>query len=179
VEEELIKCQKSVYLEKSNQLEFKYISENYKKKRFYYLQDQLMLKKSVWGFYNLQKSRIPFYFNMFLQSGIYHEMHNLKLLKDHLKRRHITAEITNRTQKPEVLDMTSSIQTIFILFAAMSLLAKLVFAAEVGYPVMCKWLNKVKRFVLNEAKTQKRFFQLSKQFYHRSKISRKHICVKF
>jgi len=179
VEEELIKCQKSVYLEQSNQLEFKYMSESYKKKRFYYLQDQFTSKKSVWGFYNLQKSRIPFYFSMFLQSGIYHELHKLKLLKDHQKRRYVTEEIINRTQKPQVLDMTSSIQTIFILFAAMSLLAKLAFAAELGYPVMCKLPSKVKHFMLNEAKIQKRFFQLSKHFYPRSKPSGKQKCDKF
>jgi len=168
VEEELVKCQKSVYLEQSNQLEFEYISENYKKKRFYYLQDQILSRKSVWGFYNLQKSRIPFYFSMFLQSGIYYKRHKLKLLKDHHKRRNVTAEIINRTQRPEVLDLTSSIQTIFILFAVMSLLAKLAFAAELGYLAICKWLDKVKNVVFNEAKIQKRFFQLSKHFYPRS-----------
>jgi len=152
VEEEIVKCQKSVYLEQSNQLEFNYMSERYKRKRFYYLKDQLISRKLVWGFYNLQKSRIPFYFGMFLQSGIYHEMHKLHLLKDHHKRRYVTAEIIKRTQKPEVLDMTYSIQTILILFVGMSFLAKLVLIAEISYLVMCERLNKVKCFVLHEVK---------------------------
>jgi len=99
VEEELIQCQKSVYLEQSNQLEFKYISENYKKKRFYYLKESFETKWSVWEFRHLQNSRLPFYFSLILQSGVYHEIHKLKQLRDHLKRRYVTTEIINRTEK--------------------------------------------------------------------------------
>jgi len=133
VEEELVSCQKSVYMEQSDQLEFKYISENYKKKRFYYLQGKFPSIQRRWGFYNLQKSKIPFYFSMFLQSGIFHELHKLNLLGDHLKRRKMTSEIIKRTHKREVLDMNSSVQTVFILFSAMTLLAMLAFVAEFGY----------------------------------------------
>jgi len=133
VEEELIKCQKSVYAEQSNQLEFHYMSENYKKKRFYYLQESFASTQKKWGFYNLQNSKLPFYFSMFLQSGIFHELHKLKLLRDHHKRRSMTSEIIKRTHKPEILDLSSSVQTVFILFAAMSLLAKLAFVAEFCY----------------------------------------------
>jgi len=129
VEEELVQCQKSVYMERSDQLEFKYISENYRKKRFYYLQKKLASEQHKWGFYNLQKSKLPFYFRMFLQSGIYHELHKLKLFGDHHKRRSMTSEIIERT-RTEVLGMTSSVQTVFILFAAMALLAKLAFVVE-------------------------------------------------
>jgi len=139
VEGELIKCQKSVFMEKSHQLEFKYVSESFPKKRFYYLQqDRLTSTQKKWGFYNLQKSKLPFYFSMFLQSGIFHELHKLKLLGDHLKRRSMTSEIIKRTHKPEVLDMTSSVQTVFILYAAMILLAKLAFIAEFGYSTFNK-----------------------------------------
>jgi len=66
VEEELVKCQKSVYAEQSNQLEFKYMSESYRMKRFYYLEDRFASMKQKWSFFNLQKSKLPFYFNMFL-----------------------------------------------------------------------------------------------------------------
>jgi len=140
-EEELIQCQRSVYLERSNQLEFKYMSENYRKKRFYYLQDSFASKLFVWSFLNLQKSRIPFYFSMALQSGVYHQLHNLKLLKDHQQRKYVTTEIIRRTQKPEILDMNSSVQTIFILFSAMSLLALLAFVVELCYSLCNKWSN--------------------------------------
>jgi len=133
VEEELINCKKLVYMERSDQLEFKYMSENYKKKRFYYLPEKLPTVVNRWGFYNLQKSKIPFYFSMFLQSGIFHELHKLKLLRDHLKRRPMTSEIIKRTHNPEVLNMNSSIQTVFILFSAMILLAKLALVAEFVY----------------------------------------------
>jgi len=102
---------------------------------------------------NLQ-SRVPFYFSMFLQSGVYHELHKLKLFKDHQKRRSVTAEIRRRTEVPEILDMNSSIQTIFILFAGMSLLAKVVLAAELGYLAMCKRLNKVKTFNSSRVKSK-------------------------
>jgi len=133
IEEELIKCQRSVYMERSNQLEFKYMSENYKRKRFYYLQDRFASTQISWGFYNLRKSKLPFYFDMVLQSGIYHQLHKLKLFRDHQKRRSVTSEIIDRTHKPEVLDMTSSVQTIFILFLTTSSLAKLAFFAECSY----------------------------------------------
>jgi len=62
---------------------------------------------------------------MILQSGIFHEMHKFKLLRDQLERRPLTSEIMKRTHKPEVFDMSTSVQTVFILFAAMTLLAKL------------------------------------------------------
>jgi len=133
VEEELVKCQKSVYAEESDQLEFKYMSGNYRMKRFYYLQDSFSFVPKQWGFYNLQKSKLPFYFSMFLQSGIFHELHKLKLLGDQLKRRSMTSEIIKRSHKPEVLDLTSSVQTVFILYAAMVLLAKISFVAESCY----------------------------------------------
>jgi len=133
VEEELINCQKSVYVEQSDQLEFQYMSENYPKKRFYYLQDTFALTEKKWSFHNLEKSKIPFYFSMFLQSGIFHELHKLKVSRYHLKRRSMTSEIIKRTQKVEVFDMTSSVQTVFILFAAMSLIAKLAFVVEFCY----------------------------------------------
>jgi len=133
VEEELVKCQKSVYAEQSDQLEFKYMSANYRVKRFYYLQDKFVTIQKKWGFYNLRKSKVPFYFNMFLQSGIFHELHKLQLFTYHHKRRSMTSEIIKRTQKPEVLDMNSSVQTVFILFAAMALLAIAAFAAEFCY----------------------------------------------
>jgi len=70
---------------------------------------------NIWGFLNLQKSRLPIYFSMVLQSGVYHQLHKLKLLKDHQQRRYVTTDIIKRTQKPVVLDMNSSVQTIFIL----------------------------------------------------------------
>jgi len=133
VEEELITCEKSVYMERSDQLEFMYISQNYRKKQFYYLQDGFTLTQKQWGFYNLQKSKIPFYFSMFLQSGIFHELHKLKLLQDQLKRRSMTSEIIRRTHKPKVLNLKSSMQTVFILFAAMTLLAKIAFVSEFVY----------------------------------------------
>jgi len=131
VEEELVKCQRSVYMERSNQLEFKYMSENYKSKRLYYLQDRFTSTQIKWGFYNLRKSKLPFYFSMFLQSGIYHELHKLKLFRDHQTRR--SSEIIDRTHKPDILDMTSSVQTIFILFLAMTVLAKFSFFLECSY----------------------------------------------
>jgi len=120
-------------MERSDELEFKYVSENYKKKRFYYLTERLPVKQNQWGFYNLQKSKIPFYFAMFLQSGIFHKLYKLNLLKDILNRRYMTFEIIDRTQKAEVLDLTSSMQTVFILFLAMALLVTLAFASEFCY----------------------------------------------
>jgi len=145
VEEELVQCQKSVYLEQSDQLEFKYMTENYKKKMFYYLEEEYSFKTYVWGFYNLQKSRLPFYFSLFLQSGVYHQLHKIQLFKDHQKRRYVTTEIIKRTEKPLVLDLKSSVQTIFILFLAMSLSAKLVFAAEHCYCAFPKCLSNMRQ----------------------------------
>jgi len=131
VEEELVQSKKSVYLEKSNQLEFKYMSESYPKNKFYYLKDGYRSKVSVWGFHNHHKSRVPFIFSLFLQSEIYHQRHKINLHRDHLKRRTVTNEILERNQLQNILDITSSIQTVFILFCGMILVA--VFALSVEY----------------------------------------------
>jgi len=72
VKDELAQCKKSVYLEKSNQLEFKYMSDNYPKHKFYDLEQGYASKVSVWEFHRLEKSRVPQVFSLFLQSGIYH-----------------------------------------------------------------------------------------------------------
>jgi len=133
VEEELIKCQKSVYVEQSDQLEFEYVSQNYRKKRFYYLQDSLASFEKKWSFYNLRKSKLQFYFSLFIQSGIFHELHKLRLLGDHHKRRSMTSEKIKRSYKVQVLDLSSSVQTVFILFGATTLLALLAFIIELGY----------------------------------------------
>jgi len=71
-------------------------------------------------------------------------MHKFKLLRDQLERRPLTSEIIKRTHKPEVLDMSSSVQTEFILFAAMTLLAKLAFIAE----FVCSACNKSNMMLL-------------------------------
>jgi len=41
--------------------------------------------------------------------------------------------------------MTSAVQTVFNLFAIMSLLAKLAFAAELGYRAYPKWLREIRK----------------------------------
>jgi len=127
-----------------DQLEFKYMTENYQNKGFHYLQGGYTFKKTIWSFYNLQKSKLPFYFSRILQSGVYHQLHRIQVLKDHLRRRYVTTERINRTQKPQILDMTSAVQTVFILFALMSLLAKFAFAAELGYASCPKLLQKIR-----------------------------------
>jgi len=65
VEEELNQCQKYVNIEENNQVEFKDMSVNYKKKRFYYFRDGYTTKLSVWEFRNLQKSWLSVYFSLF------------------------------------------------------------------------------------------------------------------
>jgi len=139
VEEELIQCKKSVYLEKNNQLEFQYMSENYPKKGFYYLKyGRYPSKVSAWGFHNLHKSRVPVLFSLYLQCGIYHELHKLNLLEDQLKRKSITTEIFQRNNERIILDMTSSVQTIFIVFCGMVILATLTLAFECRYFIFYK-----------------------------------------
>jgi len=168
VEEKLTQCQKSVFLEPSNQLEFKYMSENYRKNSFYYLQDGFESKQFVWPFFNLQKSRLPFYFSLVLQSGVWHDLHKLKLLREHQRRRNVTLEIIKRTEKPEVLDLHSSVQTIFILIAAIALVAKTVFVAEVCFSAWKKRLNKIIHF-----KTGRIVFKLLQNFVTKLRLDYK------
>jgi len=148
VEEELAQCKKSVYLEKSNQLEFKCMSDHYQKHKFYYLKEGYASKVSVWGFHHLEKSRVPYVFNLFLQSGIYHQRHKIHLHKDHLKRRSVTAEIHKRTKEEIVLDMTSSIQTVFILFCGIILVAKCVVSLEYLYDVYPRLIESYVRILI-------------------------------
>jgi len=143
VEEELAQCKKSVYLEKSNQLEFKYMSDKYPKHKFYYLKKGYASKVSVWGFYHFEKSRVPQVFSLFLQSGIYHQRHKIHLHRDHLKRRSVTSEIHKRSKNEFVLDMTASIQTLFILFCGMILVATCALSLEYLYNVFPRLMGQI------------------------------------
>jgi len=131
VEEELANCEKSIYLERSDQLEFKYMSNHYPKKKFYYLKEGFASRFEVWVFENMQRLRIPALFGYMLESGIYHQLHKLSIVKQQLKRIRVTDEILNRINKPITLDMTSSVQTVFIIYSAMALLAIISFLSEV------------------------------------------------
>jgi len=148
VEEELAQCKKSVYLEKRNQLEFKYMSDNFPKHKFYYLKKGYASKVSVWGFHHLEKSRVLYVFSLFLQSGIYHQRHKRHLYRDHLKRRSVTAEIHKRTKKEIVLDMTSSNQTVFILFCGIISFAKCAISLVYLYNVFPRLIEAYVRFLI-------------------------------
>jgi len=84
----------------------------------------------VWGLCNLHRSLLPFLFSLIIQSGVYHQRFKVQLLQHYLQRKEITAEIKERTYKKEVLDMTSAVQTVFILYSGMIVLAVVEFVIE-------------------------------------------------
>jgi len=121
------------------------MSDNYPKSEFDYLEDEYKSQPSSCGFHNMYNSRSPFLFKMFFQSGIYHQRYRMQLFKDHLNRKHMTSEILLRNSKRQILDLTSSIQTAFILYCAMTMVAifgmvleKCSIVLEVLH-INCKW----------------------------------------
>jgi len=74
------------------------------------LEEGYSFKNSAWSFHNLQKSKIAFApFPL-----------KLELLKGRQKRNFVAKAIIQRTHKPEVVDIKSYVQTIFILLVGMS-----------------------------------------------------------
>jgi len=159
IEEELVQCKKSIYLESSKQFEFKYMADNYPKKKFYYLKDGFRSTPHLWGFRSMSKSKIPGIFQSFLQSGIYYELHKIQIFKENLRRKAVTVDILERHTKPNLLDMSSSIQTVFILFCVNICLANTVLLAEIWYTnitilsskpkgTKCNWVGEMFNFCL-------------------------------
>jgi len=72
-------------------------------------------------------------------------------MRDQSKRKNVTTEIFNRYNKRDVIDMSSSVQTIFILIACMAALAQIVFILEyhhVLYTECCVKLRNMLRHTL-------------------------------
>jgi len=130
VEEELIQCKKSLYLEKNTESEFQYLSQIYPEKGFYYLKGDIPEKRSGWTFTNLEYSRIPALFAKYIESGIYVQMHFNQVFKENLKRKQYSRQIKAMYEKRTLLDMNSSVQTVFILLSALLSLSLVFFAAE-------------------------------------------------
>jgi len=123
VEDEMIQCRKSVYLEISDEKQFDYLTGNYPKLGFYYLKDKIDPPSLGWTFAVLENTNLIKTFKRFIQSGVYVYLHKkLRLLKS-LRQRMVTLEIQGFHKKEVTVGMTSSIQTIFILHSILIVLS--------------------------------------------------------
>jgi len=144
VEEELVQCRKSVYIERSDQLEFQYISQRYPKRKFYYFENDLASRVNVWRFLAMRRSRILPLFTLVLQSGVCSHLHKMQTLRGQLNRREITRETIKNQIQPFVFNLNSSVQTVFIVFCSMVLLATtsgLIVEAFGSWEI--KWLHRL------------------------------------
>jgi len=128
IENELIQCGKSAYLEVLSEGEFKYLSENYPEKRFYYLKD---LIPSWWVGYQLERlenSKTYIVLKLALDSGGFvHFIKNNLILQ---RLRTSTKLIKNHAKVSFIMNMESQIQTVFVLAFSMLLGATGAFLVE-------------------------------------------------
>jgi len=118
IEEELVHCKTTVYLNRPNEFEFAYMTKNYLEKSFYYLRydDGIEFGFNGWGFFGMEGSKVKQIFDGFISSGIYHFDYLHYFRQKQLNRRTSTLKIRQYINKGFALNMKSSIQTIFVLY---------------------------------------------------------------
>jgi len=129
IENELIQCGKSAYMERKGEGEFKYLSANYPQKSFYYLKDSI---DGLWVGFNLERMTNSETYKVMvrlLESGYLMRMIFLQTDRD-LPRRINATNLIKKHDRTFVMNMESQINTVFILAFAMLLVATMAFVSE-------------------------------------------------
>jgi hypothetical protein len=137
IEKELISCEKSIFLADSNELrtELAYLKQNYPQIKFYVGNETMELglkRKLVWNFENQGSSRVPYYLKLLLQAGIRDAVLSIQSHRKYVQRR-IGTQLIQMEISPTLVDMKGPTQTIFIILAAITSLAALLFQLELMY----------------------------------------------
>jgi hypothetical protein len=134
-EKEVVACGRSIFVAELNELqaELLYLQRNYPDRTFYVGNDTIekgTQRKLVWEYTNNGDPKLAEYFRILLQAGIRTHVSNILNHKLYLERRIGTAIIKEMETPGGGMDMNGSIQTIFIISAAILLLASSVFLIE-------------------------------------------------
>jgi len=96
------------------------MTQNYPEKNFCHLiEEGIEFGFNGWGFFGMEDSKVKEIFDAFVSSGIYHFDYRHSTSQRQMKRRNATLKIRHYNIKGFVLNMKSSIQTIFVLYFAL------------------------------------------------------------
>jgi hypothetical protein len=136
VEKEIVDCGRSVFISELTELraELLYLKRNYPERTFYAGIDTIEsggMQKSFWEYYPDGNPILAHYLRHLLQGGIRSHILRMQSHKYYLQRGIGTNII--KELKPTIIgmDMSGSIQTIFIILVAVLLLASSVFLMEI------------------------------------------------
>jgi hypothetical protein len=138
IEKELVACGKSIFMGENKDLtdEKSYLKINYPMKLFYVSEDTFETRGSkpvVWLFIKGGMSKVPYYFQQLIESGVRGGIIGLRKHQFYLKRRIGTSYIRNSMPREATLGISGSIQTVFmIMFGSLSV-ALAVFTVEFIY----------------------------------------------
>jgi hypothetical protein len=135
VEKEIVACGKSIFIAESNELqaELRYLQRNYLERKFYVGNgtiEQGTRRKLYWNYQHYGNPVLAQYLKFLLQAGIRTHISTIQSHKTYLERRIGTRIIKEKEPPAMGMDMTGSIQTIFIILSASLVLASFVFIFE-------------------------------------------------
>jgi hypothetical protein len=138
IEKELVACRKSIFMAERNDLtdEKLYLKINYPMTSFYVSDDTFEGRGSkpvIWTFFRGGKSKVRYYLQQLIESGVRGGIVGLRKNQFYLKRRIGTSYIRNSMPKEANWGISGSIQTVFmIMFGSLSV-ALAVFTVEFIY----------------------------------------------
>jgi hypothetical protein len=135
IEKEVVACKKSIFVGDTKDLieENAYLKLNYPTKSFYISDDTFETEGSkpvIWKFVNGGKSKVPYYFQQLMESGISQGIAGLRKHQYYLKRRIGTNYIHDSISKVENVGISGSIQTIFFILIGSLSVAFVAFNVE-------------------------------------------------
>jgi hypothetical protein len=135
VEKEIVGCGRSIFIAESNELqaELRYLQQNYPGKNFYLGNgtiEQGTRRKLYWNYRDFGNPVMAEYLKRLVQAGIRTHISTIQSHKIYLERR-VGTQIIKAEGPPAMgMDMSGSIQTIFIILSANFVLASFVFLFE-------------------------------------------------
>jgi hypothetical protein len=134
VEKEIVACGRSIFIAESNELqaELRYLQRNYPERTFYVGNgtiEQGTRRKLFWNYHH-KNPVLAHYVMLLLQAGIRTHILSIQSHKTYLERRIGTKIIKEKEPTAMGMDMSGSIQTIFIILSASLVLASFVFIFE-------------------------------------------------
>jgi hypothetical protein len=135
VEKEIVGCGKSIFIAESNELqaELRYLQRNYPGRNFYIGNDTIeqgTRRKLYWDYNYFGNPVMAKYLKRLVQTDIRTHILTIQSHKTYLERR-VGTKIIKADERPAMgMDMSGSIQTIFIILSAKFVLASFVFLFE-------------------------------------------------
>jgi hypothetical protein len=138
IEKELVACQKSIFMGDKKDLvdEKLYLKINYPRKSFYMSDEAFEIQRSkpiIWKFVNGGKSKVPYYFQRLIESGVRQGILGLRKQEFYLRRRIGTKDIQKSIRIEINWGIAGSIQTLFFILIGFLSVSLAVFSVELVY----------------------------------------------